>query len=954
MDEVIFPHFEMKQILYITAFILCLSGGFIKAFSQEIGNRLPATETKNPIDSNAIKAWQILESTVSITDDGNYFLYIIKNKPVGNFSLNIVSTDKRWKKEIVFKEYPVAFFSDDGKQAIIQQTDTLYFVFLGTDSCYHVSNVTTTKTPSKTKDWLAYKVNGCDKLFLRNLFTGKEIFYDSVAEYSFSENGNILLFITKSSSDSLSNESVNWISLRDMAQHTIWTTKDSALSRGKWRVANYTVDERRCQLAFMVKDEIMQDSCSIWYYKLGMTKAVLKVNLLPEEIGHHYSISKSLVRFSLDGNYIFFRIKKCQNTTTLARVANKVEVWSYRDHVLQSAKPSNELQQEYLTSLNLDGHRVVRVECEDEFASMSDARGQYILVANKKSAWDYEPWAHDHTQRQYFLVSLKDGSRKMLVKRGRGLANYYFSFSPSGKYLVYFDSRMRNYFCYDVSLGLTRNISRDISVPLTQENKFLKGSLPFRSKGPVGIGGWLKGDSSILVYDNYDIWLLDARGKNASKNVTNGYGFRKGIKFRLINEDEFFSEREPLLLSAFNTKNKHNGFALKTLTATANPELLSMGPHAFYITGSQVPSMHYGMTRPLKAGSIDRWVVQRQAANEAPNFFLTNDFKRFQKLTDCNPQRSYNWLTSELVSWTQPDGTKSQGVLYKPENFDVRRKYPVIFYYYEQFSSDLFMFPDVAYSDGPINIPWFVSNGYLVFTPDICFKVGYVGKSALNTVMSASKYLIKKPWVDGKSLGLQGHSFGGYLTNYIVTHSNLFAAASSGAGVSDLVSNYSELRGGSFGIGVNNQFYYESYQGRMGATLWQRPKEYIENSPVFALDRVTTPLLVLHNKKDEIVSWSQGIELYSGLRRLGKRIWMLQYDNSDHSVSEDAVSDYTIRLTQFFDHYLKKAPCPIWMTQGNAGPVHGVTGCDIDPAGDCGSQCSVCKKWKKKSSKTGI
>jgi len=230
-----------------------------------------------------------------------------------------------------------------------------------------------------------------------------------------------------------------------------------------------------------------------------------------------------------------------------------------------------------------------------------------------------------------------------------------------------------------------------------------------------------------------------------------------------------------------------------------------------------------------------------------------------------------------------------------------------------------------------VNVPYFVSNGYLVFLPDIIYKIGEPGQSALNAVESAARYLSRMPWVDSTRMAIQGHSFGGYETNYIVTHSHLFAAAATFAGTSDWISAYGELE---FGSGLPRQSKYEIGQDRLGASLWQRPDLYVKNSPIFSADQVTTPLLIVANKEDGGVPFEQGVELYMALRRLNKKVWMLQYDGEGHSVSGKNAADYTIRLTQFFDHYLKGAAPPVWMTQGIPASLKGIkAGYELDNSG---------------------
>ncbi|HEY1200078.1 MAG TPA: prolyl oligopeptidase family serine peptidase, partial [Niastella sp.] len=275
------------------------------------------------------------------------------------------------------------------------------------------------------------------------------------------------------------------------------------------------------------------------------------------------------------------------------------------------------------------------------------------------------------------------------------------------------------------------------------------------------------------------------------------------------------------------------------------------------------------------------------------------------------PERNYNWLTSELVSWRTLDGSISQGVLYKPENFDSSRRYPLIFDYYDKRSIELNVYRIPGYSDGEINIPWFVSNGYMVFIPDIHYKIGHVGESVLNSIISAARILSSRTYIDSTRMGIVGHSFGGYETNYLLTHSTIFAAAISSAGFCDLMGMYGSL----WEDGSSFSEYFELRAGRMGVTPWENREAYISNSPIFNVDKVVTPVLMMNNVDDKAVPFSQGVQFFTALRRLGKKAWMLQYEDEGHSLySLEAKADYTIRTTQFLDHFLKGKPAPGWMS----------------------------------------
>jgi len=301
--------------------------------------------------------------------------------------------------------------------------------------------------------------------------------------------------------------------------------------------------------------------------------------------------------------------------------------------------------------------------------------------------------------------------------------------------------------------------------------------------------------------------------------------------------------------------------------------------------------------------------------SNSPDVYASVDLKTEVKLSNTNPQQqNYNWGTAELVKWTTPKGFNSEGILYKPENFDPAKKYPMIVYFYEKLSDGLYNYVPPAPTPSRLNISYFVSNGYLVFAPDISYEKGYPGRSAEEFVNSGVASLKKNAWVDGTKIGLQGQSWGGYQVAHLITRTNMYAAAWAGAPVVNMTSAYGGIRWES---GLNRQFQYEKTQSRIGATLWEKPELYIENSPLFSLPKVSTPVVIMANDADGAVPWYQGLEMFNGLRRLGKPVWLLNYNNEAHNlVQRQNRKDIQIREQQFFDYYLKGAKAPVWMVGG--------------------------------------
>jgi dipeptidyl aminopeptidase/acylaminoacyl peptidase len=367
-------------------------------------------------------------------------------------------------------------------------------------------------------------------------------------------------------------------------------------------------------------------------------------------------------------------------------------------------------------------------------------------------------------------------------------------------------------------------------------------------------------------------------------------------------EDRGIDPAKPLLLRAENLETRDTGFySLPRIEKGAAAKKLITGAKAYRAIS--------------KARDADVVLMTETTFHDQPDLFVTDsNFDAPKKVTNANPQQAeLLWGTSEMMSFRSDDGVPLQGVLFKPEGFDAKKKYPMIVYIYERLSQNLntFVPPRPGHS---INISYYVSNGYLVLTPDIVYTTGHPGQSALKCVLPAIEAMVEKGFVDRQHIGFQGHSWGGYQGAYLITQTNIFAAAETGAPVANMISAYDGIR---WGPGLPRQFQYEKTQSRIGGTLWERPMQFIENSPIFSLDRVTTPVMIIANDADDAVPWYQGIEMFLGLRRLGKEAYLFNYNGEPHHLNRRPnQKDYTMRMQQFFDHYLKGGPTPEWMEKG--------------------------------------
>jgi dipeptidyl aminopeptidase/acylaminoacyl peptidase len=359
---------------------------------------------------------------------------------------------------------------------------------------------------------------------------------------------------------------------------------------------------------------------------------------------------------------------------------------------------------------------------------------------------------------------------------------------------------------------------------------------------------------------------------------------------------------KPLLLSTVNERTRASGFyRLPSLAAASAPEKVVMLDKSFGAL--------------TKAAGADTVVFTLSRTEEFPDLWVSDtSFKDMKKVSDANPQQAaYIMGRSELIDYVNADGRKLRAILTKPENFDPSKKYPLMVYIYEELTQGLHSYaaPNVGTS---VNIPRYVSNGYVVLRPDIVYETGYPGQSAEKCVIPAVNTVLAMGFIDPERVGIQGHSWGGYQITYLITKTNMFAAVEAGASVSNMISAYGGIR---WGTGMSRAFQYEKTQSRIGAPPWDAPLQFIENSPIFWVKKVNTPYLTIHNDEDDAVPWYQGIEFITALRRLGKEGYMFNYNGERHGLrNRDNMKHWTVHMDEFFDHYLLGKPRPEWMDKG--------------------------------------
>ena len=756
-------------------------------------------------------------------------------------------------------------------------------------------------------------VEGSD-LVLRNLANAEEKTFKNVADYSFNAYGHKLVMrIAKSAKDS---SSVNAVLLFDLKKGTL----DTILKNGN-DFKSFAFTEDGSKLAFVAERDTNKKALQRFYdlflHRHGADSAIVLMNKHSVGMEAGYTVSENaIISFSKTGNRLLFGTAPIQppKDTSLVEIdLVKLDIWNYKDDYLQTQqlfRLNNDLKRNYLAVYDFVSGSMQQIGSEGipTVLPTNEGDGEYFVAVTDTGRRVEAQWALT-TKKDIYAVNVKTGE-KTLVKKNHVGQVYP---SSTGKYILLYDNKAKHYFAWDGKL--LKNITSKIKLPLYDEENDVPDD-----PGPYGIMAWHEGDSCVYVYDKYDVWKVDPKGIEEPKKIILPVGRASKMVYRYIRvipEEKFIKSNQPLYFRLFSEKNKHSSIVVLKNEMGTNVSTIS------FITDIG----GYVYNNFVKAKNSDSYLFTKESYTNSPNLYFAPVVKKDAitgwhagglpsvQLTFTNPQQSqYNWGTSELYHWKAFNGKDATGILYKPEDFDSTKKYPMIIYFYEKLSDGLYNYIAPAPTPSRLNIPFFVSRGYLVFAPDIVYTKGHPGKDAYNYIVSGAQALSKRKWVDAKNIGIQGQSWGGYQVSHLITATNMFKAAWAGAPVVNMFSAYGGIRWES---GMNRQFQYEKSQSRIGATPWERPDLYIENSPFFHLKNVTTPLVIMANDADGAVPWYQGIEFFTAMRRLGKKVWLLNYNGEAHNLVERKNrKDIQIREQQYFDWLLKGDKPPRWITEG--------------------------------------
>jgi dienelactone hydrolase len=766
------------------------------------------------------------------------------------------------------------------------------------------------------------KQNGAD-LILRELSTGLTQNIGNVNLYGFDDTGRMFAYTVDAA-----DRNGNGVTVVDLT-----TNQSRVLSSAPLDYDQLTWGDKGSSLLVLrgdkKKENLQRDNTLlVWKDVSGASPQATEYDPAKDPTFPKGKVLSELAapRFTRDGAKIYLGLKDQEPDPAAAPPSTEpkanVDVWHWKDAEVQSVQMIR-LSQERRSTLpavfNVASGKLVPV-ADEVMRNVTPTPDPKWAIGRVDTTYRGEvQWGG--TKSDYFRVSTDDGSRTPI---DRGLSRTMGS-SPDGRWFLYLKNK--KVMAYNTGTGISTAVASGDKI------SFIDDADDHPYERPIyGVAGWSKDGKSVILDHKFDLYSVPLDGGKAV-NLTGGVGDANQIRFRLVrldrttggrggrgggggafggaaaDDDEGVDLSKPLLLSAYGEWTKKSGYY--TMAPGAKPTPLIYDDED--VGGA------------VKAEKADKVIFTRQTFKESPDYWLsTTSFASPKKVTDANPFiNEYKWGSRVLVDFKNGKGQHLQGTLTLPANYEAGKKYPMLVYFYELLSNTHHQFAMPVYDDRP-HFAEYASDGYLVFEPDIVYEIGKPGTSALDCVTSGVKKVIEMGYADPKHIGIQGHSWGGYETSYILTRTNMFAAVVTGAPPVNLVSFYDETYPGT---GTLQQGITEVGQVRMGTDPWTNLQLYEDQSALYHVKDITTPFMILHGTADNAVDWHQGLELYAAAKRWGKQVILLSYPGEPHHLAKkENQKDFQQRMKQFFDHYLKDGPAPKWMTDGvpqtkKGGPI---------------------------------
>ena len=741
-------------------------------------------------------------------------------------------------------------------------------------------------------------------LILRELASGQEINIGNVADFAFDKKGRYLAWTIDAQ-----DKAGNGVTIRDMESGSIrsldsddkavysriaWTEEGNGLAALKGIDDKAYEDKLYRVLGFKEfgpagPQKTIFNPADTAGFPPGMTVSPNRTPSWTKDLsGLLFGIYKPKKKDKPEG-------ERGEGQASEASADDKVDLvlWHWKDKRLQSMQQVQEGQDKnysYLAIYRPAEKKFIRL-ADDLVRQVTAAPEQKYAIGRSEDPYELMSRLDGRSFADISVINLQTGERKLALTKAR----WTMGSSPTGTHFVYYDDGQ--YYAYDMTSGQSTNLTKSVPSSFINTENDVNVVKP-----PTPFVGWSKDGKYVLLSDNWDIWQVPAGGGAAVNLTVNGRS--EQIRYRrpaiLDPEQRGFDLAKPLYLDVYSEWTKKDGIGM-------------IEPGKPGVKRLMWDEASYGGV--IKAKKAEVYLYTRQTYKDPPDYYVTDaSLSNGKRLTNlASGQEKFLWSSGTiLVDYTSTKGDKLQGALHLPANYEKGKTYPTLVYFYEKMSQTAYQYARPT-ANG-FNPSVYTSNGYAVFNPDITYKLNDPGMSAVWCMVPAVKAAIATGVVDAKHIGIHGHSWGGYQTAFLITQTDMFAAAIAGAPLTNMISMYGLIYKNS---GVTNGQIFESSQGRFTSGPWENWEAYTRNSPVASARNVKTPLVILHNDKDGAVDFTQGVEYYNTLRRLQKPVVLLEYVGENHGLAKRAnQKDYTVRMKEFFDHFLMGKPMPKWYEEG--------------------------------------
>lgn len=835
-------------------------------------------QQKKALTENDYKRWGTLE-VKAISDQGKWASYVMRYEN-HNDTLFVQNTARN--KSYVFPKGNDGHFG--GEQL---------FAFLAPDS----------------------------KLKVMELPTGKITVYDNVKRYELAKDGQYIITLNKGYGEKclmqIRNSKGKVIdSIEGVSEYALNADKDAIMYASSQKdyselgiihfarysntvvskannshFFNLTWHKDSKSVAFFKETDSANKAITVNYYKIA-GKKLFMLDYAVKIASSNMEVFKR-IKFTIsdDGKKIFFMVAKKKDPNL--EKPDVPEIWHGNDKWLYADRQRQQTEGDIpKVALWYPETGLCLQISDDELPSiMLSGQQQYAVLYNKFS---YGLQSKYYEEADFYLTNLKNGSKELILKKQSVDLNQ-IGFDPFSNRILYY--RESNWWMYDPVKKTHTNLTKKVT---THWDNYNTSDAPHQF-GAYGNPGWTNDGKDVLLYDANDIWLVAIDGSSC-KRLTRGY--EKNLVYRITpieydwrsqsnydgRKPTIFDLSKDLLLEATNSENWSTGYFIYNDKSKEQPLVYE---------ASKIDE--------IRKSKNSAYIFQTQTFNQSPRLEFRRKNQTASKILfqSNKPQKEYSFGKSELLYYYNNKGQKLKVALFYPAHYNPIKKYPMVVHIYDVMSDELHQYvnPSFLNREG-FNVTNYTLNGYFVLMPDIIYQMGNPGSSAVDCITAGVNAVIGKGMVDKDKIGLYGHSFGGYETNFLISQTNIFAAAVSGAGVSDIISYYFNIsRNGYF---QSDMWRFENQQFRIGKSLYEDKEAYIRNSPIMYAENVRTPLLLWAGKNDRIIPWNQSITYYLALRKLEVPTQMLVYPGEDHSLENpENQKNLSQRMMEWFDYWLK-------------------------------------------------